>query len=411
MTFSFIENPAASYFIQNKDQVNEKSGTHHLDQHDNTNTDFIKLAKKHNVKHKAVDDGTKMTGHPDNIRKVLSVMPNHDPSDFKEAKLDPVDPDELRGKHKDRKDKDIDNDGDVDKTDKYLHKRRKAISKKSSTEDEPEGDNGETATMNPKMKSNKMKSDESINFIGVGHSIDPYRSKSSPYDSYEKEKKRRDEKEKAEKERRKKATNKEGNEMVAKESRIRTALNAVLERGPGHGHMNNRDSWDEKLKGKGAKDMAADAKAGNPDIDTTRKLSLSDVEAAQKAGPKKAKARPGDSQIGDKNIVKPGTPMVDPAAPKAKALESVSSDWYSTKKSTESIVAAYKSMSEVSMNTLGNYIKKRTDDVDKASAFARFSPPKAREKAKRDLPKYKKGVKMAVDKMTGKAKVPTTEKD
>ena len=29
----------------------------------------------------------------------------------------------------DRKDKDIDNDGDVDSTDKYLHKRRKAISK------------------------------------------------------------------------------------------------------------------------------------------------------------------------------------------------------------------------------------------------------------------------------------------
>lgn len=293
MTFSFIENPAASYFIQNKDQVNEKSGTHHLDQHDNTDTDFIKLAKKHNVKHKAVDDGTKMTGHPDNIKKVLSVMPNHDPSDFKEAKLDPVDPDELRGKHKDRKDKDIDNDGDVDKTDKYLHKRRKAISKKSSTEDEPEGDNGETAIMNPKMKGNKK-----------------------------------------------------GSEMEAKESRIRTALNTVLERGPGHGHTNNRDSWDEKLKGKGAKDMAADAKAGNPDIDVTRKLSLSDAEAAQKAGPRRAKARSGDSQIGDKNIVKPGTPMVDPAAPKARALESVSTDWYSTKKSTESIAAAYKSMYE-----------------------------------------------------------------
>ena len=32
-------------------------------------------------------------------------------------------------KDKVRKDKDIDNDGDVDSTDKYLHKRRKAISK------------------------------------------------------------------------------------------------------------------------------------------------------------------------------------------------------------------------------------------------------------------------------------------
>ena len=31
----------------------------------------------------------------------------------------------LGKKFKDRKDKDIDNDGDVDSSDKYLHKRRK----------------------------------------------------------------------------------------------------------------------------------------------------------------------------------------------------------------------------------------------------------------------------------------------
>lgn len=44
-------------------------------------------------------------------------------------KLDKVDPKELKGKHKERDDKDIDNDGDVDSSDKYLHKRRKAITK------------------------------------------------------------------------------------------------------------------------------------------------------------------------------------------------------------------------------------------------------------------------------------------
>ena len=46
-----------------------------------------------------------------------------------ESKLDPVDKDAVKKKFDDRKDKDIDNDGDTDSTDKYLHKRRAAISK------------------------------------------------------------------------------------------------------------------------------------------------------------------------------------------------------------------------------------------------------------------------------------------
>lgn len=46
-----------------------------------------------------------------------------------EKKMDPVDKKSAMGKFDDRKDKDIDNDGDTDKSDKYLHKRRKAITK------------------------------------------------------------------------------------------------------------------------------------------------------------------------------------------------------------------------------------------------------------------------------------------
>ena len=46
-----------------------------------------------------------------------------------EKKLDKVDHSELKGKHSERKDKDIDNDGDVDGSDKYLHMRRKKVSK------------------------------------------------------------------------------------------------------------------------------------------------------------------------------------------------------------------------------------------------------------------------------------------
>src|SRR5210317_1473177 len=46
-----------------------------------------------------------------------------------ESKLDPVNKDAVKKKFDNRQDKDIDNDGDTDSTDKYLHKRRAAISK------------------------------------------------------------------------------------------------------------------------------------------------------------------------------------------------------------------------------------------------------------------------------------------
>jgi hypothetical protein len=49
--------------------------------------------------------------------------------EIQEKKLDPVNHKALKGDHADRKDKDIDNDGDVDKSDKYLHSRRKTVSK------------------------------------------------------------------------------------------------------------------------------------------------------------------------------------------------------------------------------------------------------------------------------------------
>jgi hypothetical protein len=68
----------------------------------------------------------------DAVNAVLSGQPVQE-------KMDPVDQKALKGKHSDRKDKDIDNDGDVDSSDEYLHKRRKAVSKamKEETEDNP----------------------------------------------------------------------------------------------------------------------------------------------------------------------------------------------------------------------------------------------------------------------------------
>ena len=58
----------------------------------------------------------------------------NDKSDDGEGR-DKVQPKAVKKKFADRKDKDIDNDGDVDSSDKYLHKRRKAISKAIKKED------------------------------------------------------------------------------------------------------------------------------------------------------------------------------------------------------------------------------------------------------------------------------------
>ena len=59
---------------------------------------------------------------------------NDEKNEIAEKNLDPVNPVAMGKKYKDRKDKDIDNDGDTDSSDKYLHKKRKAISKAMAKE-------------------------------------------------------------------------------------------------------------------------------------------------------------------------------------------------------------------------------------------------------------------------------------
>ena len=75
--------------------------------------------------------------------------------------LDPVNKDAVKKKFDDRKDKDIDNDGDTDSTDKYLHKRRAAISKATS-EAVNQDDHGEKINQDKKdaaMKKTDQKKD------------------------------------------------------------------------------------------------------------------------------------------------------------------------------------------------------------------------------------------------------------
>ena len=60
-------------------------------------------------------------------KKVAETNKNNKSDDGKG--LDAVQPKAVKKKFDDRKDKDIDNDGDTDSSDKFLHKKRKAISK------------------------------------------------------------------------------------------------------------------------------------------------------------------------------------------------------------------------------------------------------------------------------------------
>ena len=59
---------------------------------------------------------------------------NDEKNEINEKNLDAVNPVAVKKKFANRKDKDIDNDGDTDSSDEYLHKKRKAISKAMNKE-------------------------------------------------------------------------------------------------------------------------------------------------------------------------------------------------------------------------------------------------------------------------------------
>jgi len=103
-----------------------------------------------------VETAKKMKRSKEPAPNQVAETNKNDKSDDGEG-LDSVQPKAVKKKFKDRKDKDIDNDGDVDDSDKFLHKRRKAVSKAVAKEEVDLDDNAEEYAQTANFKIQSMK--------------------------------------------------------------------------------------------------------------------------------------------------------------------------------------------------------------------------------------------------------------
>jgi len=91
--------------------------------------------------------------------------------------MDKVDPKAVKKKFKDRKDKDIDNDGDVDDSDEYLHKRRKAVSKAVAKDDEEDMEEFHAPGMAPKGRAKAKPASTKKSLSDIRNKADNFKKK------------------------------------------------------------------------------------------------------------------------------------------------------------------------------------------------------------------------------------------
>ena len=138
-------NPANSWHLCAKNVIHEDWGkgetvpTMHADPDEEGNIAWYDVMFEHGVEKGVSINELKVTKEANHMhasydktndkkKKMAKETNKNDKSDDGEG-LDAVQPKAVKKKFDDRKDKDIDNDGDTDDSDEFLHKKRKAISK------------------------------------------------------------------------------------------------------------------------------------------------------------------------------------------------------------------------------------------------------------------------------------------
>jgi len=256
-----------------------------------------------------------MTEALEEMKKVLDEKTkkedaSNDKSDDGEG-IDKVDPKAAKKKFADRKDKDLDNDGDTDSSDEYLHKRRKAIGKSIT--------DGNAFT--GALTAAKKNGDTTFVVAGKKYKVEDYVKEAEGDDEEEvdttsKKKKVKApadkgiEDDEAEVEMNPKLSQKGNKKLEAKESaisKIREKLLGVLrtEAKQPNDSGTPAEAEDDTLPPARAKKKNDDHVA---EVDDTEEKGHDDVSKAGRAGPSK-KPRGNDNPQGDAKIVKAGTPV------------------------------------------------------------------------------------------------------
>lgn len=209
---------------------------------------------------------------------------SNDKSDDGEG-LDKVDPKAAKKKFKDRKDKDIDNDGDTDSSDEYLHKRRKAIAKSMDEEREEcpkcEGKGCEHCDNKGYHEVSETKNEDTDNATLVckecGDEFNKPKNEDCSYDSGDKE----------------------GSNWITKSN----TDESVQEAAKPESNDITRDSWQKQLQTrKGEADFINKHTIETPEYADGPTVNTKTFQSFLN-GVKGPTTRPGDNSTGDKTVI------------------------------------------------------------------------------------------------------------